>query len=181
MRKFGAGFLALFVGLVLGACGSSPSSPGDGTGARSTTSGYTRTAADAPKDPTDVAQPDEWGPMKRKAGPYAKRLLIPDGPPPKRVVIRDLRPGDGREIQHNDSFQARYTSYFFSSGILAEEAWSKNPGSLIWDIEQVVDGWWPGLKGMREGGLRELIVPSSWAYGNGARVYLVELVHAEPQ
>jgi hypothetical protein len=33
---------------------------------------------------------------------------------------------------------------------------------------------------MRVGGVRELVAPSSWAYGDGPLVYLIKLVKVEP-
>ena len=44
---------------------------------------------------------------------------------------------------------------------------------------EVRDGWETGLKGMRVGGRRELILPSMLAYGTGALIYIVELLAIE--
>ena len=41
-------------------------------------------------------------------------------------------------------------------------------------------GWEDGLKGVRAGGARELIVPADQAYGGDALVYLVKILEIEP-
>jgi FKBP-type peptidyl-prolyl cis-trans isomerase len=62
-----------------------------------------------------------------------------------------------------------------------EKIWGNDsPLLLNWNINSIVDAWIPGFKGMRAGGTRELIAPSSWAYRSGALVYLVKLVKVEP-
>lgn len=144
----------------------------------SSSSHYVRTAENAPESPEEVAQAKDWGALKRYAGAYATRLLIPRGVHPSRVLVRELKAGKGKVIEPNDPFSFSYVSFTYADGRIFERAW-KQSESLVWNINKVVDGWWPGLRGMRAGGVRELIVPSSWAYGNGALVYIVKLHKVE--
>lgn len=118
--------------------------------------------------------------LKELAGSSSGKLLVPHGPPPHRVLFRDLKLGSGPTIKPRQVFKANYVNFAYRTGRVFENLWHKAPLSVNWDIQGVVDGWVPGLKGMRAGGVRELILPSHWAYGNGALVYLVKLVEVGP-
>jgi peptidylprolyl isomerase len=148
--------------LQLGACGGS--------------AGQTTTdSVDAPVQ----AYSGNWTPLKERAGPLADRLLIPSGPSPGKVVIHDVRRGTGRPIEPGDTFAARYVSLNYETGKVSETNWKPQPWRLKWQIGELVDAWEPGLKGIRAGGLRELIAPSSMAYEYGPLVYLVEVAYLE--
>lgn len=161
----------LLVALQLMACGGSES-----TGASSAKPPQDTTAAErkpAAPPPEKAAKPSEWAALKRVAGPYSKRLLIPRGPAPERVVIRDLKVGKGPVLRDGDDFIARYVSFTYDEGWAAEAYWH-SPSNYTFGIGTYKKGWEVGLRGIRVGGMRELIVPSEMAYGNGARVYVVQ-------
>jgi peptidylprolyl isomerase len=126
------------------------------------------------------ADADEWRALRRLAGRWSKRLLVPKGPSPDHVLIRDLRPGSGPTLKPDDSFEANYVSFYYSDGSVREDHWHLPPELLYWNMERIVDAWIPGLKGMRAGGIRELVAPSSWAYENGPVVYLVKVTEIKP-
>lgn len=162
----------LLVGLQLSACGGSES-----TGASSAKSTPDSTAEEKPaaaKRP-EMAYRGNWAVLKRIAGPYAKRLLIPHGPAPKQVVIRDLKIGKGPVLHNEDNFLARYVDLTYSEAYVAEPYWH-HPSSYLFGWGGYKKGWEIGLRGIRVGGIRELIVPSRMAYKNGARVYIVQAV-----
>ncbi len=166
----------------LSACGGSD----EGTTADAgTAAGGTSTVAE--ETPVEAAGGD-WATLKRFAGADADKLIVPEGPSPDHVVIRDLKVGSGPAIEPGDAFDSEYISWSYESGKPVEpapgtaEALTWVPGgSLIWGTGERVPGWEPGLKGIRAGGLRELIVPSKMAYENGARVYLVKVTKIEPR
>lgn len=177
--------LAVVAALLFGisACGDA----GDST----TTDGGTTSShasAAAHEEPEQAADGD-WATLKRFAGPYADKLIIPRGPSPDRVVIRDLKVGTGPAIAPGDVFISDYVSWDYENEEVVEplpEEPGKPPiwldaGSLEWGVGERVPGWEPGLKGIRAGGLRELIVPSHLAYENGVRVYLIKVKKIEPQ
>jgi peptidylprolyl isomerase len=177
MKMSRAGISIIVAGLMaMAGCGGSAGSATDSGGsAGTTTHEYTRTGAEFAENPHEAAHAADWGALKRYAGRYVGRLAIPDGPHPVRVEIRDLKVGKGPVIQPHDAFAAHYVSFTYTDGKVFENAWRGPTGTLLYEIEDLVDGWWPGLRGMRVGGVRELVVPSSWAYGDGALVYLVKL------
>lgn len=165
MRIVAVVIAALALILQLGACGDSGGSA----------TGETTESIDAPVS----AYTGEWTALEKKAGPDAGKLLIPSGPSPEEVVIHDVRKGTGAPIEPGDTFAARYISLEYGTGETSEVNWKPQPWRLKWKIGELVDGWEPGLKGIKAGGLRELIVPSSMAYENGPRVYLVEVAYLE--
>lgn len=164
-------FLAVALTLItqLAACGGSSSEE---------TTDATAGAA-SPAEITAEANPGDWAALKQLAGPYADRLIVPSGPSPDQVVIRDLKPGTGAPIRPGDTFAVRYVDFDYGNGIEVERNWGNPPWRLKWKIGELVDGWEPGLEGIRAGGSRELIVPSRLAYENGPRVYYLEIAYIE--
>jgi hypothetical protein len=153
----------------LAACGASQNSPAaDATAANM---GFQPAAEDSPVP----AATGGWPVLKRLAGQHAERLIVPRGLSPDQVVVRDLRQGTGPAIRRGDTFYSRYISFDYETEKAVEPYWGSSAGSLIWGTGERVPGWEPGLKGIRMGGLRELIVPSRLAYETGARVYLIEV------
>lgn len=168
--------------LGLGACGSS----GDSSTAGNSTAADSASPV-SEETPVEAADGD-WAELKRFAGPNADKLIVPQGLSPDHVVIRDLKVGSGPAIAPGDVFFSDYISWSYESGKPVEPTPGSDgsltwidAGSLKWGLGERVPGWEPGLKGIRAGGLRELIVPSRLAYENGARVYLVKVKKIESQ
>jgi peptidylprolyl isomerase len=156
--------------LQLAACG----------GSASTASTAEATATGAEEKPAAAKHPEmaytgDWTVLKRVAGPYAKRLLIPHGPAPTHVVIRDLKIGKGPVLHHGDNYTGRYVDMTYNEMYVVEPYWHE-PSTYLFEWGEYRKGWEIGLRGIRVGGIRELIVPSSMAYENGARVYIVQAV-----
>ena len=168
MKKFLAIGLMLLAGLQLTACGGSETT---GASSAKDTTAAEKPAAERP----EMAYRGDWAVLKKTAGPYSKRLLIPHGPAPKQVVIRDLKVGKGPVLKHGDNFLARYVDLTYSEAYVAEPYWH-SPSSYLFGWGHYKKGWEIGLRGIRVGGIRELIVPSRMAYKNGARVYIVQAV-----
>lgn len=160
--------------LLQAGCGASG---GEESAPRSSAAATSKAAAEEPVQ----ADSGDWAGLKKVAGRYADRLLIPEGLSPEKVVIRDLRQGTGPEIQPGDEFVSHYVSFEYETGKPFEPYWDSSAGVLIWGTGERVPGWEPGLKGIRAGGIRELIVPASLAYGNAALVYVVAVDEIDPQ
>lgn len=158
--------LMLLLGLQLTACGGSASTAST---AEATTAKEKPAAAKRP----EMAYRGDWTVLKRVAGPYAKWLLIPHGPAPKQVVIRDLKIGKGPVLHHGDNFVGRYVDMTYNEMYVVEPYWH-SPSTYLFEWGEYKKGWEVGLRGIRVGGIRELIVPSRMAYKNGARVYIVQ-------
>jgi peptidylprolyl isomerase len=179
--------VALVAALLFGltACGDSS----DGSTTDTSTAAAAGNGSAAAEEVPEQAADGNWATLKRFAGPRADKLIIPEGPSPDHVVIRDLRVGSGPSIEAGDLFVSDYISWDYENEEVVEPlpeepgkpvTWIDS-GSLNWGVGDRVPGWEPGLKGIRAGGIRELIVPSRLAYENGARVYLIKVTKIEPQ
>jgi FKBP-type peptidyl-prolyl cis-trans isomerase len=98
---------------------------------------------------------------------------------PKHVVVRILKEGSGPAVKPGEHLVARYVGGnpktkqvqdFWSEEDLYKFTLGENTLGKAWVI---------GMKGMRLGGRRELIVPSRLAYGEGMMIYVIELLEME--
>jgi len=116
-------------------------------------------------------------------------VTVPKGPPPKKLVVKDLEEGTGRPVKMGDQVTVRWAGYlyrrrreFFST--LKEH----HPFTFLTGAGRVILGWDRGMVGMKAGGRRELIIPPSLAYENRGStsvppnetlIYVVELLAVE--
>jgi FKBP-type peptidyl-prolyl cis-trans isomerase len=107
-----------------------------------------------------------------KAASAPGRVLIPSGPPPKKVIVRDLAVGHGPVFKPKESFTVNFVAFSYEGSRLEAQrnfSWVLGPG--------IIKGWAIGLSGMRVGGRRELVIPSKLAYNDGVdRIYIVKLL-----
>lgn len=150
MKRFALILLACFV-LVGAGCGSSDDSP---TGAGDSAA---RSAAESGASTTEASG----------AGAKTKpRVTVPAGPPPKHLEIRELDKGTGATAREGDEVTFQYVGVGYASEEEFDSSWSRNePYALLLGSGQMIDGWEQGIKGMKVGGRRELIVPPILAYG----------------
>jgi peptidylprolyl isomerase len=173
--------LALVVAISLVAL---PGDDGDGSSASDTTStsGSTTTTIPSVKGKPCVAV----------QGPYPKdtpQVPVDLGPPPKKLIIRDLATGSGPAVQPGATITMNYVLVACSSGKIVESSFSeKTPPTL--SLDQVIPGWTQGIPGMKAGGVRLLGIPPKLAYGKlgqGADIppdetlwFVVKLVEIQP-
>lgn len=137
-----------FAGAALCACGGSDSAA---EGDQNATSAATTTAKL----------------LKPKAKPV---LVAPKGPPPKRLVIRDVKVGSGPIAESGDQVTTEYTGFnYVNHEEFTNHAHAWDTGEpLVFTLGggEVITGVDQGVEGMKVGGRRELIIPPSLAYGN---------------
>lgn len=109
----------------------------------------------------------------------APHVSVPAGPPPKKIVIEELKRGHGPPVKVGQVFTINFVGVYYKTGKPFETHWGKSPFVWHFGTNELVKGLEIGLKGMRVGGRRKLIVPSRLAYKSGARVYLVEMLALE--
>ncbi len=91
----------------------------------------------------------------------------PEGDAPDELAIRDLVVGDGLEAKPGRVVQVHYVGVTFASGREFDTSWGRGkPFKFAVGGGKVIKGWDRGIRGMRVGGRREIIVPPGLGYGN---------------
>jgi len=144
--------LALFAA----GCGSSSSSPTSGE--------ETSAAVSKEAEATEKEEAEAEAKEAEEAGP---KVHVPKGPPPKKLVIKDLRTGSGATAKPGDQVSVQYVGVLYSTGETFDSSWSRGePFSFKLGAQEVIKGWDKGVAGMKVGGRRELIIPPALAYGD---------------
>jgi peptidylprolyl isomerase len=117
------------------------------------------------------------------------KIPVPDAPPPRKLVVKDLIDGSGARAEAGDMltveyFGIRYTGGIFSNSWDNGEPFEFRLGS---NDPAVSPGWEKGLLGMKVGGRREMILPPDLLYHGGAPpdarpdeavIYVIDLLNA---
>ncbi|MBV9802200.1 MAG: FKBP-type peptidyl-prolyl cis-trans isomerase [Solirubrobacterales bacterium] len=114
-------------------------------------------------------------------------VTVPKGPAPAKLVTKDLVVGTGQTAKAGDTIVVNYVGVLYKTGKEFDSSWSRNtPFTTPLSAGQVIPGWVQGIPGMKVGGRRELIIPSSLAYGksgsgttippNSPLVFVVDLL-----
>ncbi len=91
---------------------------------------------------------------------------IPKGPVTS-LQITDLVKGKGQAAASGDCLTVKYYGTLATTGIVFDEDYTTKMGFKFQLGEgQVIPGWDQGLVGMKVGGTRRLVIPSSLAYGS---------------
>jgi peptidylprolyl isomerase len=123
----------------LASCGG-----GDGSGSTATPKTAGESEADSPVG-------------EQAPGPYVE---VPEGPPPKRLVVRDIEEGTGAEAKLGDMVTVRYVGVNWA-GQQYSNAWTyPEAPSFKLGGPELERGFGMGVEGMRVGGRREVIVPT---------------------
>jgi peptidylprolyl isomerase len=127
---------------------------------------------------TDDATQSEVSPAWARVGP---EVPVPHGPPPKKLVVKVLEEGSGPVVKKGDVAKARYINVDYRTARVYEDNWDPpQPTEFNFGYGETLGAWETGMKGMRVGGRRELIVPASQSYGKVPQIYVIELMAAVP-
>lgn len=115
-------------------------------------------------------QPDEivW----RKGEPD---VVVHHGPVPKKLIVKDLRTGTGAALKKGRVGTFKYKDFDYRTGQNYENWWIR-PFHTSFGEGESLGAWETGLKGMRVGGRRILIVPPAQAYTHVPVIYVIELI-----
>jgi peptidylprolyl isomerase len=86
------------------------------------------------------------------------------GPRPTKLVIKDLTPGTGAEVQAGATVTVNYIGVACSTGAVFDQSYTKQP--IAFPLTGVIPGFRDGLIGMKVGGRRLLGIPPDQGYGN---------------
>jgi peptidylprolyl isomerase len=157
---------------------------GCGGGSSSTSSSSTSTSS-------STSEEQSGGNSSLENGSFAKpQVKVPNGPPPKKLVEKDLRQGNGAAAKPGDEITVQYVGVGYESGQEFDSSWSRNePFPFTLGSNSVIPGWEQGIVGMKVGGRRELIIPPELAYGpagsppaigpNETLIFVVDLLEAK--
>ncbi|WP_406336908.1 FKBP-type peptidyl-prolyl cis-trans isomerase [Streptomyces zaomyceticus] len=91
---------------------------------------------------------------------------VPEGEAPTELTIRDLVVGDGAEAKPGRVVQVHYVGVTFESGKEFDASWDRGqPFKFAVGGGRVIKGWDRGIRGMKVGGRREIVVPPHLGYG----------------
>ncbi len=173
----------ILLGVAVASCGSSSAAPGvqtapsgGPTAAAVTTATTTTSAATTPANTTPL-------PAALKTKP---KVVAPSGPPPTKLVIKDLIKGTGPVAKPDSTVTVQYVGVLYKNGKQFDASWNDGAGKPVtFPLSGMIPGWKQGIPGMRVGGRRELIIPSNLGYGasgrapkippNAALVFVIDL------
>jgi FKBP-type peptidyl-prolyl cis-trans isomerase FkpA len=143
-----------------------------------------------------VAQAQQAQPEAAPAAPAAPVVVgsATPGPAAEQLIITDTVIGTGKEATVGATVYMHYSGWLYRP--LAKQMHGKlfdtsiprgEPLDFVLGAGRVIKGWDQGIKGMKVGGKRTLIIPSELAYGsrpspgsnippNSALIFDVELV-----
>ncbi|MFF9375527.1 FKBP-type peptidyl-prolyl cis-trans isomerase [Streptomyces griseoluteus] len=99
---------------------------------------------------------------------------VPEGDAPAELTVRDLVVGDGAEVKSGMVVRVHYVGVTFASGKEFDASWDRGePFKFALGGGRVIKGWDRGIKGMRVGGRREIIVPPRLGYGGQSPTPLI--------
>ncbi|HEX3323847.1 MAG TPA: FKBP-type peptidyl-prolyl cis-trans isomerase [Solirubrobacterales bacterium] len=119
-------------------------------------------------------------------------IKLPAGPPPKKLVVKNLRKGTGAEAKVGYEATIRYVGARWN-GEIYSNSWTYElaPGFVLGAGELTMPGLDKGIQGMRVGGQREIILPPNARFepgtGHGANpdeetlIYIVDLLKVRPR
>ncbi len=83
------------------------------------------------------------------------------------LEIREDVPGDGKAATTGKRAVVHYTGWLYPSGKKFDSSVDRGrPFEFTLGARRVIRGWEEGVKGMKEGGKRRLIIPPHLAYGD---------------
>jgi peptidylprolyl isomerase len=154
--------IAAALALALAGCGSDG---GDKTADIPDGSAPSASSSTTPEPkPAGPSHPLPPTPGEDKLGtkpPIAK----PTGAPPAKLVRRDIVVGKGAVAKDGKKLTMQYVGVAFSTGEEFDASWGREPFKFELGAGMVIPGWDQGIKGMRVGGRRQLVIPPDLAYG----------------
>jgi peptidylprolyl isomerase len=94
----------------------------------------------------------------------APAVPVEVGPPPSKLVVKDLAPGTGAPVTLKDTLTVNYIGVSCSTGKIFDSTYERG-STTEFPLAGVIPGWQQGLAGMNVGGTRLLGIPPDLAYG----------------
>ena len=173
--KFLAPIVAVCIALIPAACGDGGSTA---TTTQESTGASSQESTTAQQNPASRKPPATNPNEASFAGSRPPKVYVPSGPPPDHLVIKDLKKGSGPVTKPYSRLSVYFVNVDYKTGKVFETRWGP-PFVFEYNHGLPMQGWEEGLKGMRVGGRRHIVVPSRLAYKQGDLVYVVDLLSVE--
>lgn len=108
------------------------------------------------------------------------------------VYILDTTPGGGEVALDTSTVLVHFTGWLKNGSMFDTTKWGEDSPPLLVKLDNplLIEGWQVGIPGMREGGVRKLVIPPELAYGstgkpplihpNATLIFEVELLEVAP-
>jgi peptidylprolyl isomerase len=165
---------AVALAAAVAGCGSSSSAapgvqlaPSAGATAATSTAASSSATTSASASATSTTTSSTPLPAALKTKP---KVSIPSGPPPSKLVVKDLIKGSGPAATASSTVNVQYVGEVYKGGKQFDASWNDGSGQPVsLPLSGVIKGWQQGIPGMKIGGRRELIIPPSLGYGATAQ------------
>ncbi len=107
-----------------------------------------------------------------------KPEIEPPKTPPTELIVKDIEEGSGPEVEYGDKMTIHYLGVD-EDGTERYTSWGFPPITYDLGSGAFFEAWDEGVKGMKVGGRRELLIPSKLAFGGGPLFYVVDLLKIE--
>jgi len=122
--------------------------------------------------------------------PTKPEVTVAPGTPSGILEVDDLAAGDGAEATPGSTVTVHYVGVAHSTGAEFDASWNRGePFVFALGGGQVIRGWDMGVKGMRVGGRRKLVIPPHLGYGssgagaairpNETLIFVVDLIDVQ--
>ncbi len=159
-KRFLTALATVALGVGLSACGGSSNGIVQAPSGGQTTAALTPTTTTSTTSTASVTTPAPPSPLSKKPA-----VTVPSGPPPKKLVIKDLIVGHGKAATASSTVTVNYVGVLYKTGKEFDSSWKRGQPTSF-PLSGVIPGWTQGIPGMKVGGRRELIIPPSLAYKN---------------
>jgi peptidylprolyl isomerase len=123
------------------------------------------------QEPTPTgAEPPAAEPVPAIAAEPGERPEVEpsDDPPPSEVTVTDLSEGEGRAVDPDtDVITVHLLAYGWSSGEVITSSWDRGAPRPV-ALASSIRGFRDGIEGMAVGGRRQIVVPPTYGYDDGA-------------
>ena len=93
-------------------------------------------------------------------------VTVPKGKLPEKLEITDIEKGTGATAEPGKNVTVQYVGVSALNGRQFDASWDRGePFSFQLGSGGVIRGWDEGVKGMKVGGRRQLVIPPDLAYG----------------
>lgn len=125
------------------------------------------TSASAPSSSSGQSSSSSTA-IRSKPEPAAAPLVVaPGGPPPQQFVAEDLTVGEGDSAEKGNEVVVDFNALLWDGGVLSNSWTYEEPVTAVLGGEGLLDGVDRGIRGMKVGGSRRLLIPADMVVESG--------------